>query len=186
MPVALGIDPGLAHVGLALVEQENAASGPCIDYRVLRVGYLKTTKGPGPVTGDDLRRYREILESIGPWLASAYCVGIEAFSSSGARRKDGSRHRTSAAGSKTGVAYGLILARVWEHTDIIHVMHPNQTRARLGLVGGATKEAVHAMAFSIIGKTARDAIDATPRGQREHVGDAIALALCALMQEGRP
>ena len=171
MPIALGIDPGLAHVGLALVEE-----GDERDYRVLRVGFLKTTKGDGPVTGDDLRRYREIRDGVEPWMQSATVLGMEVYTARG--------KQSAGSATKTGAVYGMILGVAWDRIQHVHVMHPQQTRARLGLRQGADKQAIQTCVCNLV-RGATKALMATPKGQREHVGDAIALALCALLQEGR-
>jgi len=172
--IALGIDPGLAHVGLALVSGGDQGDRP---YVVLRVGYLKTTKGDGPVTGDDLRRYREIRDGVEPWMQPADVLGIEVYTARG--------RQSAGSATKTGAVYGMILGVAWDRIRSVHAMHPQQTRARLGLRQGADKAAVQGKVCLLV-TGATEALAATPRGQREHVGDAIALALCALLQEAQP
>lgn len=162
--IILGIDPGLAHVGLALCSTEPR-------WCELRVIDTQPRAG-GAKTEDDLRRYTEIAQQAQGWINSAAVIGMEAYST----RPGRSGNRSAGAGTKTAVVFGLLLGLA--QGKEVHIMHPQQTRARLGLKKGATKEDVHHMA----GLEVQAALEEIPKSKREHAGDALALAVAAYHQ----
>jgi Holliday junction resolvasome RuvABC endonuclease subunit len=164
----LGIDPGLAAVGWAALENQDGKWTTC------EAGWINTIPRKGPKTQDDVRRYTEIRDDLRGLMAIAQVVGVEAYST----RPGKVGNRSAGAGVKTAIVYGLVLGMALVPGRNVYAMHPNQTRARMGLPAGAPKEAVHKMVCLEVLEASRLLL-AVPKGQREHVGDAVALAVAA-------
>lgn len=180
--VVLGIDPGFASTGYALVRLGE-------DRTVLRCGLLRTEKEQRKrqvlAADDNLRRARELAREIvrrclddGPVNAA---MGPQVRCALGSHEipvaivlESMSFPRSASVANKMGLALGVVAA-IAEARGLPLVQESPQ-RIKLALCGrrDASKESVATAVSAIVGRVPLDPI---PASQREHVWDAIAAAL---------
>jgi Holliday junction resolvasome RuvABC endonuclease subunit len=161
----LGIDPGTANIGFALVRKDSARAKP----RLLALDYVGTTKGKGPVVADDVRRLRLAIDGLRTVLANAadygvFSVAVEWYAPRGRQRN----------GWKTALTVGAVLA-VAEFAGVPVTVQAAKDRA------GASKDkqkVIAAMKRRVTGFAA--SIERWPATKHEHLADACAHALTSL------
>lgn len=147
----LGVDPGLAHTGWALLER-----GVLVAH-----GIVITTRKRG--VGDLQRRLAEIGAGLHPQIHRSRHVVCE-FPGGGFGRNAG-------AAAQVAAVAGVVIGQAWGSGRKVAAPAPVTWRAELGHARGAD-EALHAELLDRY-----PAIAALLLGHRPHVLDAIGLAL---------
>lgn len=165
----LGIDPGFANLGMALVQDMEDGRGP----EVLWWQHAATSKNrlASRVVEDDVRRLMlllvEVERALSTWQPSA--MAIEAYTVGSGRAGAG-----AGAGAKVAMVYGAVLAQPWP-TRIYRAQ--DRTIRIGGAKSGAKADVERGVCLRARVPAAMTAIAKT---HREHVFDAAALALMAL------
>jgi crossover junction endodeoxyribonuclease RuvC len=176
--VLLGLDPGLANMGIAVVEND----GGTLFVRALRV--VRTDATPKKLrtmylADDNFRRAREIVraldETIVAWPPLA--VAAESFA----------WVRDASSAAKTAMTWGVI-ASLCERSGIpLASLGSQDVKKALCGARDASKEDVQKATIARLDWGANVAViqdfeKATPRTVREHGWDALATAIVALQQ----
>lgn len=163
--IALGIDPGLASFGVALVSVE--ADG--IELKNAEV--IRTEKSPKKRTvlqADDLvRRLREIANVLEDWFPPVDVVCAESMS----------WPRNASAAAKMASTWGLIVA-IADGRPLIQASPQRIKRVLTGSASaskGAVAEAVRTRFHNV-----DDILAHVPASKREHAYDAAAAVLASL------
>lgn len=176
--IILGIDPGLANMGFAIVEVT------LLRARLLTRGVVSTEKETARRKlhqgSDDARRIDELSEAIFEWIRAAETAAIVRDLRVCIAYEMPSGAQNARAAHALGIAHGLTRASVIAHIDrhFVPVIDVTARDAKLALTGraSATKEQCIAAAARIEGG---DAVLSVSKGKREHVADAIGVALAA-------
>lgn len=156
----LGIDPGLANTGWALVDRARD---------VVAVGCLRTRKDKS-ATGDAQRRLVELTAALLPIIARAVAVVVEWPSGGGfGRSQDGGN---VVAATQTNLVAGLVFGLAAAHNRPITAPAAVTWRAGLGHARGQDTQ-LHADLLARY----RPALAGVRAGDFPHVLDAIGLAL---------
>lgn len=156
----LGVDPGLAHCGWALVTGGD----------VTECGCIVTEKGEA--TGDAQRRLEEIGRGLHRLITMATVVVVEWPGFGGARRPGA---MNAMAASQTAAAAAMVVGLAWGRGRKTLQPAPVTWRAKLGHKRGKD-EALHAE-LALRFSTAQ--LAAIRKGDLPHILDAIGLALYA-------
>jgi Holliday junction resolvasome RuvABC endonuclease subunit len=178
MDVVMGIDPGFASMGVAVIGRSNAGAR----IQLLHLGTVSTAKATKKArvnlraTNDDQRRYDEIYDAIEA-LRQRYrptAVGVEAYHP----------YVEAATGWKTAVVYGGII--FWARASNIYCAPyiPQDLKRRFCGNQSGSKLAVASVVMQLI-VGAPEAYLATNKTQREHVGDALGHAVLVLEEIDR-
>jgi Holliday junction resolvasome RuvABC endonuclease subunit len=161
-PVLVGIDPGFASVGLAVVELR-ASNDHVVAVKVLRTEKSSAKKNL-LASDDNLRRAREISCELRKVLFSDdyQVVGICAESMS--------FPRNASAAAKVAMTWG-ILAALAQDTPIFQCS-PQELKFRVVGSKTASKEDVQAALLQRFGADVAKLLDAPP-SQHEHAYDAL-------------
>ena len=166
----VGIDPGLANVGVAVV---TAVSG----IHIVDSLQVITTKKDGPkkkTWGDDsFDRARQISSALEPIIESASLLVIEAMSFP----------RSSTAASKMSLCYGVIAALA-ESTgcDVIQIS-PKRIKKIVSGSSKAEKDEIQEIVEDYFDVDSSLWVSSTPKYLRNHAYDALA-AILAGIKEG--
>lgn len=149
--IILGIDPGLAHTGWGIVEQQGSRLA-CHAY-----GCVET-----PASAELSQRLKKIYEQIGAVVSrfNPQCVGIETVWFG---------DNTSSAFA-TGQARGAALVACAQHNLEVAEFTPTQIKMSIVGTGQADKEQVQYMVQQLL------KLDALP--SPDHAADALAAAIC--------
>ena len=155
--IILGIDPGLAHTGWGVIDQQGARLS-CLAYGCV------TTSPDMPLA----QRLAKIHEQIGA-VAERYrptCVGIETVWFG----------QNITAAFATGQARGAALVACAQAGMEVGEFPPKQIKLAVVGAGGADKQQVQYMVRQLL------SLDAPPRP--DHAADALAAAICYTTHEG--
>lgn len=155
--IILGIDPGLAHTGWGVIDQQGARLS-CLAYGCV------TTSPDMPLA----QRLAKIHEQIGA-VAERYrptCVGIETVWFG----------QNITAAFATGQARGAALVACAQAGMEVGEFTPKQIKLAVVGAGGADKQQVQYMVRQLL------SLDAPPRP--DHAADALAAAICYTTHEG--
>lgn len=171
MPVTiLGIDPGFASLGLAIVQVWPSGGPRPLVERVEVVRTEKATKKRAILSSDDnVQRGRKLAREFAGWVSIAHVIGAESMSFS----------RNASASHKIGIAWGVIVAVADSRGVPICQTSPQDVKLRIAGAKTADKAAVQ-MAVTDATDFSRDArtyLADLALGQHEHAYDAIACAL---------
>lgn len=167
----LGIDPGTANIGFALVRKDSARAKP----HLLALDYLGTKKWPGTVIADDVRRLRIAVKQAERWILRATHttefgmvspddVVIEWYAPRGRQR----------GGWKTALTVGAFVA-VAELAGVPLVAASPKDRAA---ADRDKAKVIAAMKRRVVGFA--EALERWPETKHEHLADACAHAVAAL------
>lgn len=149
----IGVDPGLATTGFAVLEQEAGVLKACA------VGAIRTTDGDGE--GDRLAYLRsallELLDAERPEVAAVETLFF---------------NRNASTAMSVGRASGVVLATLAEKAVAAHEYTPLQVKQSVVGVGNASKRQVQTMVAALLG------LRSHPRPA--DAADACALAICHL------
>jgi Holliday junction resolvasome RuvABC endonuclease subunit len=174
----IGIDPGLARVGMALVHHDGTKQLERL--RLLETQKESDARNKWTVSGDDNRRYWELHEGIVEFLAEVppkekVLIAIESFA------------YVPGAGRnllKTAQAVGVIKGAIYAHGKRPIEFQPSQVkRTVLGSKSGSKAQ------IESVLKTwypnLEEELALYPKGKREHLTDALALTECMFEEYSR-
>ena len=156
MEKCLGVDPGLANTGFAVVTSTRRG------YALLDSGLIRTPSSePEPERLKAIYdRLREILEVEQPsWVCIELCFHNKNVSSS----------------MQTAGVIGVVKLLAVQFGATVHVVTPQQVKAASGLGGSAKKRDVQKMMGKIFGK---------PELLNNHVADAAAAGIAGILSKG--
>jgi Holliday junction resolvasome RuvABC endonuclease subunit len=164
-PRILGIDPGFASLGLAVLQGERLLA--C---EVLATEKAKAKRADLRVSVDDSRRLGEICEAVTAVLERHHvdAVAIEVFTMVPGKMAGGA--------SKTAMAYGALYALARARGCLWLPLVPDDLKRGLCGRRSASKAEVQTAVCDLT-FGARAALDAMPKTKREHAADAIAAAI---------
>lgn len=180
VPCILGVDPGLAHFGWALISIE--------DRVLLDAGVIITEKRAKKQnvtnTTDNRRRAAEIYEFLsnpqrmrpGGCQQQIVLVASEAES----------WPRNAGTIAKQGIAFGVLYAVVSQLGAAFLSYDPQEIKLRLCGSKKATKEQIQSAVMRYDGFERLPlvlGVDNVPRGQWEHPADACAAGICAFKSD---
>lgn len=180
--VVLGVDPGLASVGLSIVEYSDGK------YEILDSQLITTKKNDSKLCTNlracvnDQRRYREIYDQLSkfaePYPLSA--VSVEAYTVSVWGKRGGS----GGSAWKAAVVYGGVCFWAFCHGIYVAPFLPVDVKSRFCKTKGASKNDVEtALREEVKGFSA--VIDSYLKTKREHVSDATGHAVLLLEEINR-
>lgn len=161
----LGIDPGFATLGLAIVDVAAAVT-------VARTWVFRTEKSPRKhavrASDDNVRRAREIAEELR--------ATIRTYRPAAIATEGQSWPRNAGASAKVGIAWGVLAAVADAHQLPMVQASPQQIKRVLCGVKTATKEQVIAAVEARFGE-----VGWPPQASlREHAADAIGAVVACL------
>ena len=168
---ALGVDPGLAHTGLAIVTETDRGV-----FHIVHLGCVKTTKGQDRdvrIVDDDGRRLVEIHKAVTRVIAdhAPGMVGIETYAPRTGLQGNGAH--------KVVAVYGLVAGLALSANRPVFGATPQDIRRTLLGKSGGTKQAV-AGAVHVLCPGMAAALAKRPKAEHEHIIDAVAHAIHAL------
>lgn len=183
----MGVDPGFASTGALVLEQRGQGDDNYVG--LLHASVIRTEKITTKVTrglrvsDDDQRRLREIWQSMQSiWDEHpVHAMAVETFTPWTGKRGSGEGDQGFGGGNawKSGLVYSLVSAFGYSRRIPVMPFVPMDLKRRIACDPKASKARVAEMAGArIAGLVAR--IAAANKGDREHIGDAGALALLGL------
>jgi Holliday junction resolvasome RuvABC endonuclease subunit len=183
MAIVLGVDPGFAALGWALVRLE--ASGE----EILQLGVIRTAKSTRKLhvlaSSDDHRRGGELTQALAPLVRGVTAICAEAVS----------HPPHSSAAYKVGRSWGVLDCLASLGCVPVVQVSPQQVKKRLGAAGlvtggrradyagqNASKAAVHAALARRFAELPQR-LAGLPKGLQEHALDALAVVVAALDSE---
>lgn len=171
--LCLGVDPGLAHCGLALVAETQDGT-----LKVAHTELVTTFKGgsddPGARISDDDTRRMILIQKAVVALIGTYrptMVGIETYTPLAGKQANGA--------FKVATIYGLVHGLATSANRPVYAATPQDIRrGLLGTVTGTKKDIERAVLR--VCPDAACALDRHKKADREHIADAIAHAIFAL------
>jgi Holliday junction resolvasome RuvABC endonuclease subunit len=194
--LVLGIDPGFASLGYAVLE---LGVGGAED-RVVTIGVLRTKatdkKHRVLVADDNVRRGRELARPLGTLVrkgdtdyahkppmgglfedVSTICLVCA---------EKMSFPRSSSAAAKVAMTWGLMIANLERYHLPLLVATPQDVKRRVTGKADASKKEVEAAMIKRFGRGLLRMVKGIPETQREHAFDALASAVACLdSEEGR-
>lgn len=161
--IILGLDPGLASCGWAVIRREPDGGLAC-----LNAGVIRTKKEAGNKYQDDLRRIRHLSAKL-RWVRDMYGMDFVASESM-------SWPRHTRAIQSMGFCWGVI-GSLFDHECVIQ-RRPQQIKVDLVGKKTATKKEVDEAACSVIEELSIYLSD-LPKTQRDHAADAAAAVISA-------
>lgn len=172
---ALGVDPGLAHMGVAVVETVDGQLPKVLDAYV--VGTKKTTSKSRKIVDDDVDRmnllWLNLHETVHEFQPQ--CVGIETYTVF----KPGQGGQGKGAGWKALYAFAMAAAIGFELKIPVFSFRPSDMKRQIASVITASKDDVEAAVRRQV-QNLDEFLSLIPAGNREHAADAVGHALCAL------
>lgn len=169
--IVLGLDPGFASLGWALVEITSQ------DERILHVGTIRTAKARTRVlVTDDLhRRGQELARALAALLESYPTVGAICAES-------WSQPRNASAAAKVARAWGVIDALAEARALPLLSASPQAIKKAMTGKASASKEEVIAALDALLdgGMEAALVAGKVNKGQREHAADAVGAVVACL------
>jgi Holliday junction resolvasome RuvABC endonuclease subunit len=170
----MGIDPGFASLGMAVLERT-----PQGKVRLLAVRVLETKKGSKKamrdlrVAADDQRRLREFWEGLQRYLTefSPKAMGVESYAPWPGQMGGNAW--------KVAFAYQMAVCAGWAHGLLPMTFRPDDLKRRLlGKNSGTKGDVEKALASQVEGFT--EALEAISKTKREHAADAVGHAYLAM------
>lgn len=169
--VALGIDPGMAHTGLAIVTRTHNGVYHC--EKLVLAASKPTGKGLVPRAQDDARRLKLIHAACMELMAyfAPHVLAVESYAPL-VGRQGGSAWKTS-------VVYGLVHGIGLSGNRPVVAQSPQDIKRAFTLGKNNSKQHVQAMMCKLVqGLDAK--LEAVCASKREHLADATAHAVLAL------
>lgn len=171
----MGVDPGLASMGVVVLEQR-AQEIPLVLAATL-VRTQKATKKERThlrVSADDKRRYSEIWRVL--WETAEqfniHGVGVETYDTF---------VRQSAAAMKCAAVYGMVMGFSFARNIVAFPFRPGDLKKGVtGKLNSSKEDVRAALAGKVI--NLESFLQKIPEGELEHVGDAAGHALLALRE----
>lgn len=173
----MGVDPGFASMGVAVIEW----GGPGTTPTVLDAYVVRTTKGRGAalrVTEDDVRRMQVLWLNLEQTFQEHKpdALGVETYT---VYKPTQGGHAGKGAGWKALYAYGMTCAMAFKYAVPLYPFLPSDLHRRVGDPKAASKLAVE---HGVLRRTAGldTILEGLPTNQHEHAADACGHALMAL------
>lgn len=174
--VVMGVDPGFAEMGYAVV----SSAGPG-DFVLEQAGVLSTKKISKAkrcglrVTNEDVDRHRTLYRQLEEIRRKheAYAVGVEAYTVDGKRKYGGG------SAAKTMAVYGGVIWWALSTGRVIAPFLPQDLKRRFCGTQSAGKDQVAAQACKVVRGLQR-ALDGVCDSKQEHLGDAACVAVLML------
>ncbi len=171
--LCLGVDPGLANCGFALVA-ETAEGNLKIVHTHLVTTHRELSDDPTARISDDDTRRMVLIQRAMVGLLGEYkpaLIGIETYVPIAGKGGNGAY--------KVGAVYGAVHALATSANRPVYAATPQDIRrALLGSPSGTKKDIERAIGMVCTGVT--QALEKHKKSDREHVADAIAHAVYAL------
>lgn len=171
----LGLDPGFASFGWALVEVSRAADGAPVALP-FTCGVIRTAKATAKehifAAEDVVQRATQIYKALGQIMNHADVVSAESLS----------YPRSASVSAQMGVAWGVVASLVAERNLPLVQLGPQAAKKALTGLKSASKAEVQA-AVELKLPAAAPMLEEILASKREHAADAFGLALCALDSE---
>lgn len=170
----LGVDPGFAKLGLAVVDDFAAT---LLDCAVVVTQKEKPARAQVRVSLDDSRRLGELCAAINGMLDEHHvgALAVEVFTVIPGKMGRGG------SAMKTGMAYGALYAIAQARGLIWLPLVPTDMKRELcGRVSASKTDVQHVVEQRIGG--ARSALAALAKNNREHAADAMAAALVGVAE----
>ena len=177
---ALGVDPGFANLGLAVVMRPK----PEAPLRLVTLEVVETSKAPKKamrdlrVAADDQRRLRHFWNRL-ELVIAAYlpqAIGVESYAPWPGQMGGNAW--------KVALAYQLSVCAGWAHGILPMVFRPDDLKRRLLGKNAGTKVAVEDVLRTLV-MGFGEALDKLPKTKREHAADAVGHALLAIEEAAR-
>lgn len=176
--VILGVDPGFASFGFALLSLAPGRGAPGVATgvaeRVEALGLIETQKANKKqavyASDDTVKRSRELMDVLDPLFAGASVVAAESMS----------YPRSSTASCKMGIGWGLIAALAWRYQLPIVQISPQEIKKIHTGRKDASKEDIQEALGTRWGDNFRDQLHKIKKSGREHPADAAAAAAASL------
>ena len=166
----LGIDPGFASIGVAVVESMNGMYVPSLDV-------IETQKSQDtPARYDIMRRGAEIYRKLDPLFSRRCFVTIEGMS----------YPRNSVVASKMALCYGVIASLIARHNARLIIYTPKQAKKVVCGDAGADKDQVRKAVEKSFGSLDSMWMRKIPRGKQNHAVDALAMVLAGAKENKWP
>lgn len=176
MVTALGIDPGFADCGLAVVGKRAADDDPVlvhVDIVTTKKAAKKAMRGLR-VLADDQRRLKELHGKIMSMhaLYQPSVIGVESYSPQPGR--------AGSSGWKVSMVYGGICWYGYTQGILVLPFLPADLKRRVAGKVSASKQAVQQALNTNVFPQLNQRLQQFPMGKREHIADAAGHALLAV------
>lgn len=167
----LGVDPGFAHMGVAVVDEHRNV----VDAFV--VGTKKTSNKARRVTDDDVDRMNLLWLNINQAVIDHQpeAVGVETYTVF----KPGQGGHGKGAGWKAVFAYAMTCSVAFSYKIPVYAFRPTDLKQKVAGWTSAGKQDIEDAVRRSVGGAA-EALDRIPASAREHAADAIGHALLTL------
>jgi Holliday junction resolvasome RuvABC endonuclease subunit len=163
--IAVGIDPGLAAMGIAVVERLGDGSYRCRHANTIRT---KAT---------DRKRWLTLADGLSRavyWSPGTIVIEEQSGAFTGAQRTRGTSANSLKALRAGGFAHGFLMSYVCADNPISIDIQPQRAKAAVGCARTATKAQVK--------RAVRALVKGCPKRLSEHSADAIAIAVAGLQE----
>lgn len=171
----MGVDPGLAHMGVAVIETVEGALPRVLEAYV--VATKKNSSKTRKVVDDDVDRmnllWLNLHESVHDFDPIA--VGIETYTVF----KPGQGGQGKGAGWKALYAFAMAAAVGFERKMKVYSFRPSDMKRKITGVVTSSKDDVEAAVRERVSNL-DEFLETIPVNNREHAADAVGHALCAL------
>jgi len=191
--LVLGIDPGFASLGFALLELGGPRDGSgLVPDLVIKIGVIRTTKTDKKQkvlsADDNTRRCRELARALRALFvigAPARGAGVAALFEAGdvvrlVCAEKMSFPRNASAAAKVAMTWGLIMGHVDLHDLPLLQASPQDVKKRVTGNASASKEDIERAMVKKFGRGLYRMLKGVPPGQHEHAFDALASAVACL------
>lgn len=173
---SLGIDPGFAKLGLAVLEYEPSAGPP----RVIEATVVTTTKSSKAerTTEDDVQRMQTLWRNIEQFVVQYKpdVIGVEVYT---VYKPTQGGHKGKGAGWKALFAYGMACGAAFAHDIPLRVYLPSDLKRRVASRVDASKLDVERSLYNLTSNLPT-ILAGIPPSAHEHAADAVGHALMAL------
>jgi Holliday junction resolvasome RuvABC endonuclease subunit len=173
----IGVDPGLAAMGLAVVTQDGRLSPPVLQRLAVHQTRKESRKGRRDlrVSADDAHRMRELYDVLAEELEAWDPVNAVAYEVYTPFRAQGG------SAWKVARVEGIVVSTAWARKVMVLPYLPFDLKTRIGKDRSASKEDIEGRVRKLVhGASAK--IDALPKTLREHGADAIGYAAIGLAE----
>lgn len=169
----MGVDPGLARVGVSVLETTETRP------RVLDMYVVGTSKGEGKRTDDDVARMQLIWANLERTFNefAPQMVAIEAYTVF----KPGQGGQGKGAGWKALYAYAMACALGFSRGVVVRSFMPAELKLGVTQSRTAGKSEVEQALYGLVDGMSTF-LDVTPPQDREHAADAVGHALLGIRE----
>ena len=191
--LAVGVDPGFANTGIAVVKLEDDGRARCLAVRFLHTPADKKAKQHGLRTdADDLRRFGLIFDATARAIdrSGAKVVGLETYKIAGARGAPGLARQAGGNAWKVSTSYGVCVGAALSRGCKVFAHSPAELKViSCGRVAASKEDVMRGLAARCLDvhetverhfEQLRAERKVAAKSKYEHCYDAIGHALLAL------